>query len=324
MIRADLPNHIRALTVNKVCGSGIKSVALGASSILLDYAQVVVAGGQENMSRAPYLLPDLRDGYRMGNKECVDSMILDGLWDSYHQLHMGSCAEECAKECHFTREEQDKFAEESYEKAKCAIKGGKFTEQIVSVEVHQGKSKFLFEKDEEPFSVDLSKLTSLRPAFDKNGTITAGNASKISDGAAAVVLAHEDYVKKNNLKPLAKIVSWGEFAQEPKMFTTAPVGAMEVALKRANLSVNDIDLFEINEAFIVVMLAAIKKMNLDPSRVNINGGACALGHPIGASGARILTTLLYALRDAQKRYGLATLCIGGGEGIAMIVENMSL
>ncbi len=324
MIGAGLANHIRALTVGKVCGSGLKSVALGASSILLNHARVVVCGGQENMSQAPYLLPGARDGYRAGHKECLDSMIHDGLWDPYNQLHMGSCGEACAKECEISREQQDAFAQESYEKSISAIENNEFNSQIVPVEVTQGKKTFVFDKDEEPFSADLSKLKNLRPAFDKEGTITAGNASKLNDGAAAVVLASKEYVQDHHLKPLAKIVSFGEFAQEPKMFTTAPIGAMNVALKRANLSINDIDLFEINEAFAVVTLAAIKKLNLDPTRVNINGGACAIGHPIGASGARILTTLLYALQAKKKKYGLATLCIGGGEGIAMIVENLSI
>jgi len=324
MIKADLPDHIRALTVGKVCGSGLKSVTLGASSILLGHANAVIAGGQENMSLAPYLLPSAREGFRMGHKECLDSMVLDGLWDPYNQLHMGSCAELCASSYKISREEQDSFATQSYEKARCAIEKGYFDSQISPVTVSKGKSTTIYSKDEEPFSSDLTKLTSLRPAFDKNGTVTAGNASKINDGAAAFVLASEKLVKEQSLMPLAKIVAWGEFAQEPKMFTTAPVGAMKTALKRANLTTHDIDLFEINEAFAVVALAAIKEMNLDPDRININGGACALGHPIGASGARVLTTLLYALRDHKKKYGLATLCIGGGEGIAVIVENVCL
>lgn len=323
MIGAGLPNHVRSTTIGKVCGSGLKAVTLGASEILLNHAQVVVCGGQENMSRAPYLLPNARDGFRMGNKECIDSMISDGLWDPYNQVHMGICGEECAAQFQITREAQDAYAIESYRKAKHAQETGFFYTQIVPVDVMQGKTSVKVEKDEEPFASDLTKLTSLRPAFDKNGTITAGNASKINDGGAAIVLASEEYVNAHSLKPMAKIISWGEFAQEPKMFTTAPIGAMENALKRANLSIDDIDLFEINEAFSVVVLAIAQKMNLDLTKVNVNGGACALGHPIGASGARVLTTLLYALRDRNKKYGLATLCIGGGEGIAVIIENIS-
>lgn len=322
-IGAQLPKHTKTVTVNKVCGSGLKSVALGASSILLQHANLVVCGGQENMSRAPYLLPQARDGFRMGHKECLDSMILDGLWDPYHGIHMGSCAEECAREFQISRIEQDKFALESYEKARNASENDLFQNEITPVQIQQGKETVIVQQDEEPFAADLSKIQSLRPAFDKNGTITAGNASSISDGAAAVILAHEKFIRTHRIKPMAKIVAWGEFAQEPKQFPIAPIGAILQALKRAHLSLDDIDLFEINEAFAAVVLVIAKQLNIPLEHINIHGGACALGHPIGASGARILTTLIHAMQLKNKRYGLATLCIGGGEGIAMIIEQTS-
>ncbi|MES2615733.1 MAG: thiolase family protein [Bdellovibrionota bacterium] len=321
-IYAGLPNSVQALTIGKVCGSGLKSVVLGAYSILCDDAQVVVVGGQENMSLSPYILPLARAGLRMGDKQIVDSMVTDGLWDPYNNLHMGSCAEACSKEFNFTRAEQDAFALESYKRAQFAQEKGLFKNEIASVQVTQNKVTNTVEVDEEPHAADLNKIASLRPAFDKDGTITAANASKINDGAAALVLASEDAVKKYNLTPLARVVSSAGHAQDPKWFTTAPSPAIEKALKKANLKINDIDLFEINEAFAVVTLAAMRKLEIPHNKVNVHGGAIALGHPIGASGARILTTLIHALHAQNKKYGLASLCIGGGEGIALIVEKI--
>ncbi|APJ03522.1 thiolase family protein [Silvanigrella aquatica] len=317
---AELPHSAQALTVGKVCGSGLKSVILGAQSILVGDAHLVIAGGQESMSNAPYLLPQAREGMRMGHKEIVDSMILDGLWDPYNNLHMGSCAESCAKEYQFTRTEQDSFAVESYTRARKAIETGMFKNEICPVTVTNFKVTTVVDTDEEPMASDLSKIGNLKPAFEKDGSITAANASKINDGAAALLLASEDAIQNHKIKPLAKIVSWAGHAQDPKWFTTAPVAAIEKVLKKANLSIKDIDLFEINEAFAVVTLAAMKKLEIPHAKVNIQGGACALGHPIGASGARILTTLIHALMYQKKKYGLATLCIGGGEGIALVVE----
>lgn len=321
-IFAGLPDSVQALTVGKVCGSGLKAVTLAAQSILLNDAEIIVAGGQENMSLAPYCLPQARDGMRMGHKEILDLMIHDGLWDPYNNLHMGNCAEFCAKEYQFSRQEQDAFAKESYLRARKAMETGLFKNELTAVTVTNGKSSQVIDADEEPLAADISKMELLKPAFEKDGTITAANASKINDGAAALVLASEDAVKKFNLKPLAKVVNWAGHAQEPKWFTTAPVTAMQRALQKANLSANDIDLFEINEAFALVTMAAMKKLEIPHTKVNIHGGACALGHPIGASGARILTTLVHALTYHNKRYGLATLCIGGGEGIAMIIERI--
>ncbi|RDB36614.1 thiolase family protein [Spirobacillus cienkowskii] len=320
---AGLPQSVRAVTIGKVCGSGMQSIILAAQSVMLGDSHCVIAGGQENMTLAPYLLPMARDGMRMGHKELLDSMIYDGLWDPYDHVHMGNCAEACVQEHHFTRQQQDEFAIQSYLKAQNATTSGLFKNEIVPVNVEQGKSTVLIDKDEEPFASDLNKVANLKPAFDKNGSITAANSSKINDGAAALLVVSESFMKQNNLKPLAKIISWSGHAHEPKWFTTAPVAAMENALKKANLTMKEIDLYEINEAFAVVALYAIKKLSLPPEKVNIHGGACALGHPIGASGARIVTTLLNALQQQQKKLGMASLCIGGGEGLAIIIENCS-
>lgn len=310
------------LTINKVCGSGLMSVVLASQAIVLGDADVVLAGGMESMSNAPYFLERARTGYRMGNSEIIDSMIKDGLWDVYNQIHMGECAEMCAKKYNFSRSEQDEFSIKSYEKALRAQKEGFFNEEIVPVEVQQKKETIKVDKDEEPGRADLKKIGTLKPAFVKDGTITAGNASKINDGASAVVVASEDYAKKKGVKPLAKILSYATHGEAPEWFTIAPVGAIKKALERAGLGLKEIDLFEINEAFAVVTMAAIRELNLDPDKVNVNGGAVALGHPIGASGARILTTLLYAMKSRSARYGLASLCIGGGEAIAMMVERV--
>lgn len=319
---AGLPNGVPCLTINKVCGSGLKAVMLGADSIALGNAQVVVAGGQENMTQAPHLLPNSRGGFRMGAAELKDSMINDGLWDPYNNWHMGTAAELCVKENSFTREEQDAFAVESYKRAQNATVEGFFKNEIVPVSIESRKGTITIDKDEEPTKTDFAKIPGLRPAFDKAGTITAANASKINDGAAALVLMSEKAVQETGAKPLAKIVAHATHAQDPKWFTTAPVGAIKKACEKAGLSVDQIDLFEINEAFAAVTMVAMKDLKIPAEKVNVHGGAVALGHPIGASGARLLTTLVHALQLRGKKYGLATLCIGGGEAVAVIVERV--
>lgn len=319
-IFSGLANSVRATTLNRVCGSGLRTVMWGSQIIQCSDAQVIVAGGMESMSKAPYLLDKAREGYRLGNGKLIDSMVHDGLWDVYNNLHMGDCAELCAKEKTISRAEQDQFALESYQRAQIAISQGKFTDEITGIEVVMGKEKKIFDKDEEPFKAKLDKLGDLKPAFQKEGTITAGNASSLSDGASALVLASADYAKNRGLKPIAKIIAQASHAQAPEWFTTAPVGSIEKLLQKAKMKLSEIDLFEINEAFSVVALACIKELRLDPNKVNLRGGAVALGHPIGASGARILTTLIHGLRAEGKRYGVASLCIGGGEASALLVE----
>lgn len=321
-IYAGLKTSTPCMTINKVCGSGLKAVMLAADSIALGHSDVVVAGGQENMSLAPHLLENSRGGYRMGNVNMMDSMIKDGLWDPYNNFHMGNAAEICVRDYKFTREEQDQFAVESYKKAQDAIAKNYFKNEIAPVVIEGKKETITIEKDEEPFNTKFDKIPTLKPAFEKDGTITAANASKINDGAAAHVLMTEANAKKRGIKPIAKIVAQATFAQDPKYFTTAPVGAIKAALNKANLKINDIDLWEINEAFSVVTQVAIKQLEIDPKKVNIHGGAVAIGHPIGASGARILATLVHALHTHNKRYGLATLCIGGGEAVALIIEKV--
>jgi len=321
-IYAGLPTSAVCMTINKVCGSGLKSVMLANDSIRLGESQVVVAGGQENMTLAPHLLEKARSGYRMGHVSATDSMIKDGLWDPYNNFHMGMAAELCVKEKSFTREEQDAFAKESYEWALKAQENGAFNNEITPVEVKTRKATLTFSEDEEPKKVKFDKMTSLRPAFDKEGTVTAANASKINDGAAALVLASESYVKSNSLKPMAKIIGQASFAQEPQWFTTAPVGAMKKVCEKTGIKMEEIDLFEINEAFAVVTMAAMKELSIPRDKVNVHGGAVALGHPIGGSGTRIFTTLLHALKTHNKKYGMASICIGGGEAVAIIVENL--
>jgi len=321
-IGAGIPDSVGAVTVNKVCGSGLKAVVFGANAIAAGEHDVVVAGGMESMSNAPYLLPKAREGYRLGHAQVIDSMINDGLWDAYKSQHMGDCAELCAKEKGITRADQDAFAAESYRRALRAIAEGKFKGEIVPVEIAQRKGPpTVVADDEEPGRGDVAKLAALRPAFQKEGTVTAGNASSINDGAAALVLAGADVAAARGMKPLARIVASAGHAQAPEWFTTAPAGAIERVLARAGWKKDDVDLWEINEAFAVVSIANNKLLGLDPARVNVWGGAVALGHPIGASGARVLVTLLAALRDAGKRRGVASLCIGGGEGIALAVET---
>lgn len=317
---AELPNTVGCTTVNRVCGSGVKTLMLGAQAIQCGDAQVVVAGGMESMTRAPYLLDKAREGYRMGPGKLTDSLILDGLWDVYHNFHMGNAAELCAKEKDFSREIQDEYAKQSYLRAQNAVANRLFANEIVPVEVRMGKEKKLLDSDEGPQKAKLDRLGELRPAFDPKGTITAANASSLSDGASALVLCSRQYADQTKLRPLARVVAQASHAQAPEWFTTAPVGAIQKLLEKAKLSVKDIDLFEINEAFAVVSLACIKELGLSPEKVNLRGGAVALGHPIGASGARIVTTLLHALIAEKKRYGIATLCIGGGEASALLIE----
>ncbi len=320
-IYAGLDNSTQCLTINKVCGSGLKAVMLAADSIKLGHSSIIIAGGQENMSLAPHLLENSRNGYRMGSVQMVDSMIKDGLWDPYNQFHMGNAAEICSKEFNFTREAQDQFAIESYKKTQAAQASGLFNNEITPVVIESKKGTVTIQQDEEPTKAQFDKIPGLKPAFEKDGTITAANASKINDGAAALVLMTETEAKKRGLKPLASIVSYATFAHDPKYFTTAPVGAIKKSLQLASLNVNDIDLFEINEAFANVTMAAQKSLEIPNEKVNVHGGAIAIGHPIGASGARILTTLVHSLQSRQARRGLATLCIGGGEAVSLIVEK---
>lgn len=322
-IAAGIPPAVGAVTVNKVCGSGLKAVVFGRNSIAAGEHDLVVAGGMESMSNAPYLLPKAREGYRLGHAQVIDSMISDGLWDAYGNVHMGDCGELCAKEKGISRAEQDAFAAESYRRALRAQAEGKFRAEIVPVEIPSKKgSPIVVADDEEPGRGNIEKLPSLRPAFQKDGTITAGNASSINDGAAALVLAAADVAAARGWKPLARIVGTSVHAQAPEWFTTAPAGAIERLLERVGWKKDDVDLWEINEAFAVVSIANNRMLGLDPAKVNVWGGAVALGHPIGASGARVLLTLLSALADAGKKRGVASLCIGGGEGIALAVERL--
>ncbi len=320
-IGAGVSVAVPAVTVGKVCGSGLKAVIMGTQEIALGDASVVVAGGQESMSRAPYLLPDARSGHRMGHRQASDSMLVDGLWDPFGDKHMGNCAEMCARKFGFSREAQDAFAKESYTKAQEAWAKGAFVAEVVTVEAPQGRKVVTVSQDDEPGAAQFEKMPQLRPAFEKEGTVTAANASKINDGAAALLLASGEACQANNWKPLAKVVAYAGHAQEPDWFTTAPVGAMKKLFEKTGLRPDQIDLFEINEAFSNVTMAAIKELELPEDRVNVNGGAVALGHPIGASGARILTTLVHALHSRDKKTGVASICLGGGEALAVLVER---
>jgi acetyl-CoA C-acetyltransferase len=329
---AGLPKEINVLTVNKVCSSGLVAVILADQIIRSGDAGIIVAGGMESMTNAPYLLPNARGGYRLGDGKIVDSMVNDGLWDIYTNQHMGSCAELCAKTYDVSRKEQDEFAIRSYKRANDAIEKGRFKDEISPVAV-VGRPALagaisptkvghpsIIDKDEEPGKVNYDKIPSLSAIFAKDGTVTAANASSISDGGAALVLIGEKRAGKIGAKPIARVVSHAVFSREPEWFTMAPVGAIKKVLEKAKLNISDIDLFEINEAFSVVTLMAIRELKLDPEKVNVNGGAVALGHPIGASGARILTTLIYELRRRKLKRGIASLCNGGGEATAMVVE----
>ncbi|MBI3399010.1 MAG: acetyl-CoA C-acetyltransferase [Deltaproteobacteria bacterium] len=321
-IGAGLPHDVNCLTVNKVCGSGLKAVMLAGQAIALGDAEIIVAGGMENMSRAPYLLQKARFGYRMGDGEIIDSMIKDGLWDVYNNIHMGSCAEIVAEKYNISREEQDRYALQSYQRALEAQKNEYFSEEIIPITVPIGRDKFeSLTMDEEPTRHDLSRFKGLMPVFKENGGITAGSSSKISDGAAAVAVMSGDKAKELGIRPMAKIIAYASQGVEPHMFSIAPVGAINKVLDKAGLGIKDIDLFEINEAFAASILAVIKELNLNEAQVNIHGGAIALGHPIGASGARILTTLLYAMKRKNAKRGIAAICIGGGEAVAVLVER---
>lgn len=321
-IYAGLPDSVPCLTINKVCGSGLKSVMLAEQAIKCGDADIVVAGGFESMSNVPYYLDKARTGYRMGNGNVIDGMIKDGLWDVYNDFHMGSAAELCAAEMNITREEQDSFAEESYKRALKSIEEGLFKDEIVPVEIKDRKGTVIVSEDEDPKKVNFEKGKTLKAAFKKDGSVTAFNSSNINDGAAAIVLMSSEKAKELGITPLVKIISQGSFAQKPEWFTTAPAYAIKKVLDKAGLEVKDIDLFEANEAFSVQACAVNKIAGLDTSKVNVHGGAIALGHPIGGSGARILTTLIYAMKKRNSKRGLATLCIGGGEASALIVERV--
>ena len=322
-LRSGLPNTVECTTINKMCGSGLKSVMLATQAIQVSDADIIIAGGFENMSQAPYLLSKGRDGYRLGHGELIDSMITDGLWDVYNDTHMGNCAEICARDRHYTKEDQNDFAKESYARALDAQKTGSFNDEIIAVDVmDRKKNTITIDIDEEPGRVNFDKMDKLRPAFEKDGTITAGNASKINDGAAGLLLMSEAKVTELGFTPMVRIYSQASAAQEPEWFTTAPIKAISKVLEKAGMGVADIDLWEINEAFAPVTMAVMDDFNLDHSIVNVKGGAIALGHPIGASGARTLTTLIHALKSQDVTTGLVTLCIGGGEASAMIVERI--
>jgi acetyl-CoA C-acetyltransferase len=317
-----IPAGVPTTTVNKMCGSAMRAVMLGCDQILAGSAKVVVAGGIESMTNAPYLLPKARAGYRMGNQEVLDHMFYDGLQSPWDGQLMGCFAEATSEKYGFTRKAQDDFAAESVRRALGATTNGDFAAEIAPVTVKSRKGEVLVDKDETPFTLDIAKIPTLKPAFKKDGTVTAASSSGISDGAAALVLVRESYAAAAGLAPLARILGYSSFARDPEWFTLAPVGAIGKLLTQLNWQAKDVDLYEINEAFAAVPMAAIKDLGLDPQKVNINGGACALGHPIGATGARIMTTLLYALKARGKKRGIASLCIGGGEATAIAVELM--
>lgn len=319
---AGLPNTVPATTLNKMCGSGLKAVMLGAQAIQAGDAEMIVAGGMENMSAAPYLLDRARSGYRLGHGTLVDSMIKDGLWDVYNDMHMGGCAELLSREYKISRAEQDEFARRSYTRALAAMDTGHFSREIVPVDAGNGGPARPVAEDEEPRRFDPEKLGTLRPAFEKDGTVTVANSSSISDGAAAVVLASADAAQRLEARPLARIVGQAVTATAPEWFTIAPAGAIQKLLKKIGWSKDAVDLYEINEAFAAVVLAVVRDVGLDMERVNIHGGAVALGHPVGASGARILTTLLYAMEERQVRRGVAAVCLGGGEAVSLAVERV--
>lgn len=321
-IYAGLPNTVPTVTLNKMCGSGLETIIQASRMLALGEAEVVVAGGMESMTNSPYLLPKARQGYRMGNGEIIDSMVTDGLWDVYDNKHMGSCAEICATKYSFSREAQDDFAIRSYERAIAASERGFFKDEIVPVEVKGRKETVVVDKDEEPERVRFDKVRGLRTVFKSDGTVTAANASTINDGAVALILCTEDFAQANGLPMLASVDAYAANAHEPEMFTTAPVGAMQKVYDKLGVKPQDIDLYEINEAFSVVPMAAMEEFGLNAEQVNVNGGAVAIGHPIGASGARIAATLINALREQGKSKGMASICIGGGEALALAVTAL--
>jgi acetyl-CoA C-acetyltransferase len=318
---AGLSESTPSVTLNKMCGSGLEAIIQASRAVALGDANIAIAGGMESMSNAPYLLPGARGGLRMGNKQLIDSMIVDGLWDVYNDKHMGSCAEMCAAKYNFSRADQDAFATASFERANAAIQKGYFKEEIIPIEVRDRKGNLSqVSVDEGPGQVNYQKMPTLKPAFEKEGTVTAANASTINDGASALVITTEETARARNLPVLATIRGYAAYSQAPEWFTTAPVGAMQKLFEKLSWTVDSVDLFEINEAFSVVTMAAMKEFNLDHRKVNVHGGAVALGHPIGASGARIVTTLIHALKQHGKKRGVAAICIGGGEALALGLE----
>ena len=321
-IFAGLPNSVHSLTINKMCGSGLESIMIADQLIKNDPDQIIIAGGMESMSQAPHYLMNSRTGTRLGESKLVDGMIVDGLWDVYNDKHMGNCAEMCAEKFSITRKEQDDFAIQSYERSQTSIASGVFENEITPIQVKSRKGEAIISIDEEPARVSFEKVPSLRPVFQKDGTVTAANASTINDGAAACLIMSEEMAKKLSLSPIARILDYASHSQEPEWFTTAPVSSIQKLLSKNNLKTNDVDLYEINEAFAVVTLAAIKELKLKSQCVNINGGAVSMGHPIGASGARIMCTLLNSLMNKDKKLGVTSICIGGGEALSMLVERM--
>ena len=322
-LAAGIPNDVPCTTVNKVCSSGMKAIMMGAQSIKTGDNDTVVVGGMENMSSVPYYMDKARNGYRLGDGTLIDGLVKDGLTDVYHKVHMGICAEKCAEELNFSREEQDEFALTSYDRSAAAWSSGKFQDEVVPVEVPQRRGDaLLVAEDEEYKNINKDKFLKLRTVFKKDGTVTAGNASTLNDGASALVLMSAEKAEVLGIKPMAKIVSYADAAHEPEWFTTAPAKAVPVALVKADLDVEAIDYWELNEAFAVVGLANMKKLSLDASKVNIHGGAVSLGHPLGSSGSRIVVTLLYVLRQNGGKYGAAGICNGGGGASAMVIENL--
>ena len=317
---AGLSKTTECMTINKVCGSGLKSIMLANQSITLNPDNIIIAGGMENMSQAPYYLDKSRTGMMFGHNKVIDSILKDGLWDPYNNFAMGNCAEILNKEYSFSRENQDSYAIESYNRSNKAISNGLFNNEIVPVEYNSKKGVVVIDTDEEPLKFNKDKISKLKPAFDKDGTITAANASSLSDGAAAVLLASNQMVEKYKLKPIAKIIAQTSYAEDPIYFTKAPIYAIKKVLKKSNFNIKNVDLFEINEAFSSVPMVAMKELNIDHNKVNIHGGAVSLGHPIGASGTRIVVTLLNALKVNGGKFGIASLCIGGGEASAVLLE----
>ncbi|MDR2723947.1 MAG: thiolase family protein [Holosporaceae bacterium] len=319
-IGAGLDESVNCVNVNKICGSGMTAIMLARNSILSGENEVVIAGGMESMTNAPYLLEKARTGYRFGDAKIVDHIVKDGLQDAYEKCLMGHYAEDAASTYAFTREDQDKYAENSFIKARQAIRDGAFGREIVAVPIRDGKIDILVDTDEIPSSVDLTRIPTLKPSFRENGTITAASASSISDGAAALLLMRQSRARELGFSPMARIVAQSSFSQSPKLFASAPIGAISCLLEKSHWDITDVDLFEINEAFAVVPLIAIREFSLDSTRVNSHGGACALGHPLGTSGARIVTTLLYLMDESRRRRGVAAVCVGGGEGVALALE----
>ena len=322
-IFAGLEKSVQCLTINKMCGSGLQAVMMADQIINNNPDEIIIAGGMESMSQSPHYLLNSRIGNRLGNGKLVDGMIIDGLWDVYNDKHMGNCAEMCAEKYDISRDEQDNYAIESYKKSQDSITNNIFSKEIIPIEVSSKKEAITVSSDEEPHKVKFEKIRSLKPVFDKQGTVTAANASTINDGAAVCIVMSEKKAKALGLEPIAEIISYSSFSQEPEWFTTAPVFSIKKLIKNTGININEIDLFEINEAFSVVALTAIKNLNLNPEKVNIYGGAVSLGHPIGASGSRILCTLLNALTNENKNQGIASICIGGGEASSMLVRRLS-